>query len=383
MEGRELIYLDNAATGFPKPRSVIDKMAELMLNGGGNPGRSSHSLALKASEAVYECREELNSFFEGEGAEQVCFSASATASLNLCIKGLLRRGDHVLISDMEHNAVYRPIYRLWKDRIVDYSVFPTFPQEKSERDARIIDGIKRRIRANTRVLVCSGVSNICSARLPLEEIGRLCRSRGIIFVLDGAQCAGHIEISLEKMNIDALCIPAHKGLLGPQGCGAAIFSKRIEPRTLIEGGNGVASLEGETPRILPEEYEAGTLPTPAIVGLREGVRTVAALGIEAISAHESELFRRAREGLLRIDGVSLYCPHQEGSVLLLNKKGIDSEELCRALSDRGICTRGGYHCSALGHKTLGTLESGALRVSFGVYNSSHDIDRLCEALAQI
>lgn len=383
MEGRELTYLDNAATTFPKPQRVIEAVSNSMLSIGGNAGRGSHSLALRASEAVFECREELSRFFSAEGPEQVCFSAGATASLNLAIKGLARRGDHLLISDMEHNAVYRPVYRLWKERMIDYSIFPTFPKEREGREERILDGISRRLRANTRMLICSGASNICSAALPLEEIGGLCRARGVLFVLDGAQCAGHMPISLERMNIDALCIPAHKGLLGPQGCGAVIFRKGVLPKTLIEGGNGIASLEPENAGEMPERYEAGTLPLPAIVGLCEGLKTVSELGIDRIAAHERELFRRAREGLLGIDGVRLYCEHQEGSVLLFNKDGIDSEELCLALSERGICTRGGYHCSALGHRTLGTTDSGALRVSFGVYNSSYDVDLLCEALREI
>lgn len=380
MEGRELTYLDNAATSFPKPRRVVEKMNDLMINSGGNPGRGSHLLALRASEAVYECREEISRFFDASGPEQVCFSLNTTASLNLCIKGLLRRGDHVLISDMEHNAVYRPVYKLWREGMIDYSLFPTFVTEKTDREKKIINGIIRRLRKNTRILVCSGASNICSMTLPIAAIGELCRKEGILFVLDGAQCAGHIPISVEEMRIDALCIPAHKGLLGPQGCGAVVLGKRVYPKTLTEGGNGVTSLEGEMSGEPPERYEAGTLPTPAIVGLCEGLRTVASLGIEVIANHERELFRLAREKLSQIDGVKIYCPWHEGSVLLFNKKGIDSEELCQRLSQQGICTRGGYHCSALGHKTLGTDEGGALRISFGVYNSSYDVDRLCDAI---
>lgn len=383
MEGRELTYLDNAATTFPKPRRVIERMNDLMQNGGGNPGRSSHVLAMKASETVFESREELSDFFGAAGPEQVCFSLNATSSLNFCIKGLLHRGDHVLISDMEHNAVLRPVYRLWRDGVIDYSVFPTFVLEDEGRKTKIIHGILSRLRRNTRMIICSGASNLCSMIMPLGEIGELCRREGILFVVDGAQCAGHIPISLEEMKIDALCIPSHKGLLGPQGCGAAILGKGVMPKTLVEGGNGINSLEADTSGELPERYEAGTLPTPAIAGLCEGVRTVRALGIERIAEHERELFRRALIGLSQIEGVRIYCPHHEGSVLLFNKDGIDSEELCLALSERGICTRGGYHCSALGHKTLGTTNGGALRVSFGVYNSSYDVDKLCEALREI
>jgi cysteine desulfurase family protein len=382
-EDERLIYLDNAATSFPKPREVTEAVEELMLYGGGNAGRGSHKLALKAAEKIFECREKLSSMFEADGEESVCFTLNTTYALNTCIKGILKKGDHVLISDLEHNAVWRPIHRLWERKIIEYDIFPSFCLDKDRNAAKICEGISRLVRKNTRMLICTGASNICSAAMPLGEIGALCRRLGIVFVVDGAQCAGHTKISLRDMHIDALCIPAHKGLLGPQGCGAVIFGKQMKLECLVEGGNGVASLEADMPDEAPERYEAGTLPTPAIAGLCAGLDIVSGLGTERIEAHEKKLFRIAAQGLRGIERVKIYLPEHEGSVLLFNIDGMSSETVAAELAGRGICVRGGYHCAAISHKTLGTLEGGGVRVSFGPFNSSCDVEMLCEAVENI
>ena len=379
----ELTYLDNAATSFPKPRSVIEAMSDFMLYDGGNAGRGSHKLALRAAERIFNCRERLSSFFGAEAPEQVCFTLNTTAALNIAIKGLLRQGDHVLISDMEHNAVYRPIYKLWREGRIEFDVFPSLLKAEKRSAHAICAEIAARLRRNTRMVVCTGASNICSLTMPLREIGEFCRKNNLLFVVDGAQCAGHIPISVRDMKIDALCIPSHKGLLGPQGCGALILGKGISPETLFEGGNGVASMSAMTQGDLPERLEAGTLPAPAIAGLSEGVRIVDELGVEAIEYHEKKLFSIASEMIGNIGGAQIYCPEYKGSVLSFSLDGYAPEELCERLSDEGICLRGGFHCCALGHKTLGTDKSGAVRVSFGVYNSSQDIDKLATALQRI
>lgn len=383
MERQGMIYLDNAATSFPKPLAVTEAMRDFMLKCGGNPGRGSHALSLEAAKRVFDCRCKLAEFFGADDPEQVCFTMNTTQGLNLCIKGLLKRGDHVLISDIEHNAVYRPVYKLQRQGIISYDVFPSLLGDKKRTAARVCAGIAGRVRRETKMLVCSGTSNICSLSMPLREIGELCRRLGILFVVDGAQCAGHSRISVKDMKIDALCVPGHKGLLGPQGCGAVIFGKGIKSQTLMEGGNGVASLEGVMSDDAPERYEAGTLPTPAIAGLCAGIDAVRELGVELIDDHEKKLFRRARERLGNIDGVRLYCPEYQGSVLSFGIDGFGSEEAARALSDEGICVRGGYHCTALGHRTLGTLDGGTVRAGFGVFNSSKDVDALCDAVRRI
>ena len=379
---QSLIYLDNAATSFPKPERVIEKMNELMIYHGGNAGRGSHILALEAAEQVYECRELLSGFFDAEGPERVCFAMNTTEALNVVIKGILRRGDHVLISDMEHNAVYRPIYKLWREGVIEYDVFPTLVGALRTPNM-ICAHIAKLMRRNTKMLICTGASNICSMTMPLREIGEFCRKNGIIFVVDGAQCAGHIPISMREMKIDALCIPGHKGLLGPQGCGALILGKGIAPDTLLEGGNGINSLLGDMGEDMPERYEAGTLPTPAIAGLCEGVKIVKELGVEAIARHEAILFDRGAELLGNMRGVKIYAPEYKGSVMLFGIDGVGAEELASYLSQCGICTRGGFHCCALGHRTLGTEKTGAVRASFGVYNSSRDVEMLADAVNNI
>lgn len=263
-----MIYLDNAATGFPKPESVVSEVNNCIKNYCGNPGRGSHELALASAEKIYECREALSDFFFLGSPERVVFTENATHSINLVIKGLLHRGDHVIISDMEHNSVFRPIYRMAKENGVHFDIFPTHPEE------RIVDNVKRLIRRNTKLVICTHTPNVSSAILPIAELGELCRNRGVVFALDAAQSAGHLPINMKDMKIDALCLPGHKGLCGIQGCGALCLGEEISLSTLTEGGNGINSLEADMPELSPERYETGTLPTPSIVGLLQGVREV-------------------------------------------------------------------------------------------------------------
>ena len=313
-----MIYFDNAATSFPKPRRVAEEQLRCMQFYCGNPGRGSHALAMAAAEKIYECREELVSFLGSSNPENVIFTMNATMALNTAIKGLLRRGDHVLISDMEHNAVFRPIYKLARDGVISYDVFETFPNLSTRTPEMICTSIIEKLRPNTRMLICAHASNICSATLPLREIGALCRKKGILFVVDAAQSAGHLPINMKEMQIDALCAPGHKGLWGPQGCGILVLGEGIVADTLVEGGSGYNSLEGNMPEDAPERYEAGTLPTPAIAGLLEGIREIKRLGIDYIHSRESALTSRLCERLTDLSKVTLYAPHHMGSVLLFS-----------------------------------------------------------------
>ncbi len=372
-----MTYLDNAATGFPKPEAVTNEVTNCIKNYCGNPGRGSHKLALASAEKIYECREALSDFFDLGKPEQVVFTQNATHSINLVIKGLLRRGDHVILSDMEHNAVFRPIYRLARENGVSFDIFSTHPEE------RIADNVKKLIRHNTKLLICTHIPNISSAVFPIAELGELCKRNGVIFALDAAQSAGHIPISMKDMKIDALCLPGHKGLCGIQGCGALCFGDEISLATLTEGGNGIDSLEGRMPELSPERYETGTLPTPSIVGLLKGVCEVADVGVDRIHNHETSLWHICYESLMRLGDVTIYEPDFAGAVLLFNFNGIPSDHIASELGKLGVCVRGGYHCSALGHKTLKTPSGGAVRVSFGLYNDEQDIDALTDALQYI
>ena len=380
-----MIYLDNAATSFPKPVITVKEVLRCMTQYCGNPGRGGHSLSLEAAKKVFECRCEAAELIGSPDPEGIVFTQNTTHALNLVIKGLLGAGDHVIISDIEHNSVLRPLARLAAEGVIEYSVFPTRTLDKNRSPSLICAGIARRMKPNTRAVICSHASNVCSMSLPLERIGAFCKKHGLYFIVDAAQSAGHLPINMEKMNIDALCAPSHKALYGPQGAGFAALAPALRQKlnTLTEGGNGVNSFELFMPDSSPERYEAGTLPTPSISGLCEGIKHVKSIGVSAIKEYESELYIYARELLSNTRGITVYAPDHVGSVLLFNKEGKGSEELARTLNEYGICTRGGFHCSPLAHKMLGTDESGAVRISFGIFNKKSEIEALAKALNEI
>lgn len=378
-----MIYLDNAATTFPKPSSVINEMGRCMRDYCGNPGRGAHSLSLAAAEKVFECRSELCDTFGASDIDRVFFTPSTTYGINAVLKGLLKKGDHVLISDMEHNAVWRPIERLAKEGIIEYGVFKTYAESGYIAPWRICKSIEGLMRPNTKMVVCTHASNICSFVMPIKEIGALCKRRGVLLVTDGAQAAGHERINVKEMNIAALCIPGHKGLYGPQGSGAVLLGEGLVLDTILEGGNGVASMESEMPLQAPERYEVGTLSTPCIAGLCEGIRAVRGVGIDEIAYGERQMSRRICEMLGNIKSVQLYAPSYSGSIVLFNIAGIPSEVTAYELDKRGICARAGYHCAALAHRTLGTPPDGAVRLSVGMYNKRSEVDELWKSIVGI
>lgn len=380
MKRKKMIYLDNAATTFPKPDEVAQRVGISLKELGGNPGRGSHHMALAAAEEVYRCRREAAALLGSSHPERVVFTMNATQALNVAIKGLVHPGDHVLCSDMEHNAVWRPLCRLAEAGIIQFDVFDTYPDAPIRTEDMILSSITSRLTPKTSLIVCAHASNICSATLPLEAIGRLCRQRGIRLVVDASQSAGALPIDMERMGIDALCLPGHKGLYGPQGCGLMLLGEGVEPAPLLEGGNGVDSLRGDMGDSLPERYEAGTLPTPAIAGLRAGMTFVRQTGTETILRQEVALCEQAKEGLRSIPGISVYAPQQRGGILLFSVNGHSSEEVGTYLDSQGICVRPGFHCAALGHRTLGTPTGGAVRASFGYFNTEREVEALVRAM---
>lgn len=378
-----MIYLDNAATSYPKPRAVTEEVLSCMRDYGGNPGRGSHPLSLRAAEKVYECREEIARLFSSPYPENVCFSMNATMALNTVIKGVLKKGDHVLISDMEHNAVFRPIYKLAREGIITYTIFPTFANDTARTEGRILASISAHIRRETRMLVASHASNICSATLPIEAIGKLCRRHGIFFCVDAAQSAGHLPINVTDMRIDALCFPSHKGLLGPAGAGGVLWGEEPVAKTLIEGGSGYHSFDPEMPTESPERYEAGTLPTPSIAGLCEGIRILNLQGIEKMHDYVSSLTQRLSEHLSTLSSVTVHAKHHTGEVLLFSSDHVSADTLGNELSKRGFCVRTGYHCAPLAHTSLGTPEGGGVRVSPSFYTEIEQIDEFANATEDI
>lgn len=383
MSDNGIIYFDNAATTYPKPQSVIMSALDCMENYCGNPGRGSHPIAMMSSEKVFEARESVAQMFGAE-TEKVAFTLNTTYALNMAIKGVMSGGGHILISNMEHNSVLRPIAKLAQSGRVSYDIFKAYSKGKRLTSKEILDGIISKLRRDTKLLVCIHSSNICSYTLPIREIGQLCRRHGITFIVDAAQSAGHIDINLNSDCIDILCLPAHKGLYSPQGCGIMVFGENIAHRitTLIEGGNGLNSLELTMGGVLPEKMEGGTLCTPAIAGLISGIGFVRNFGTAAISEHEKKLWDRAFERLASNSRIEIYDTSR-GSVMLFNVKGIDADSLGNALSEKGFCLRSGYHCSPLAHKALMTPEGGALRIGFGIFNTLEETDLLCDTVLEI
>lgn len=370
-----LIYLDNAATTFPKPDTVIRSSIDCLKNYCGNPGRGSHTLALRAAEAVYECRETAANLFGAESPDNVVITMNTTYALNIAIKSVVRPGDHLLISDIEHNAVLRPVAALAKSGVITYNIFPT-----SGTHDEIAAAARSRITKNTRALVCTLASNIFGRTLPSEKLGELCKEAGILFIADGAQAAGHRDIDMKSEGIDILCIPGHKGLYGPQGIGLMLCRSDVG-QTFIEGGSGSSSADLYMPEFLPDRYEAGTLSTPAAVGLCAGMRFVKRNTCKAIAAHEEELWNMLYSRLYDDKRFRMFGTDDgPSSVMLIEKRGQSPAKLGMALNERGICARAGLHCAPLAHKLLGTMPDGGVRISFGAFNTKSDVTHLCDAL---
>ena len=351
-----MIYFDHAATSYPKPPDVFTAIERTLRERGGNPGRSGHRLSLAAAEQIYETRETLARFFDGGTPESFVFTHNATHALNLALKSAVREGDHVLISDLEHNAVFRPVYRLYRDKKISFSVFQTMGD--------ILQNIEAVRQTNSRILICTHISTLNGQCLPIRKIAEYCRRHRLYFILDASQSAGHTPISLRELDVDALCAPAHKGLLGIQGAGFVYLRSKDGLCEYMEGGSGSHSLSPEMPDELPERYEAGTLATPAIAALCAGIGALEAMGgAQEAEAREKALACRAKDMVASIKGAQLYAAH-ESSLFAFNLRGYSSEELAELLSGRGIAVRGGFHCAPLAHRALKTGEHGAVRVSF-------------------
>ena len=373
-----MIYLDNAATTFPKPPCVLEEMKKCIKEYCGNPGRSGHFMSIKAAEKIYECRETLASFFGSDKPENIVFTLNTTYALNLAINTLYEPSSHVLISNMEHNSVLRPIALLEKEGRCSFSTFNVYQSTENT-----ISELERRKTNNTKMLVMTHASNICGKIFPIKEIGAFCKKHDIIFIVDAAQSAGIADINIKECHIDALCAPAHKGLYGPQGLGFVIFGNIMPKRNFIVGGNGINSLSFETGLGLPESFECGTMPTPQIAGLNASVKWIKNIGVDTISKHEIKLANMLFERLYTIKNSLIYgCNSLESGIILYKNKKITVDHLSTFLNSRNICTRSGFHCSALAHGTLGTGDDGALRISFGFFNTKRDVDGVFKAIKE-
>ena len=373
-----MIYLDNAATTFPKPPCVLEEMRRCINEYCGNPGRSGHFMSIKAAEKIYECRETLASFFGSDKPENVVFTLNTTYALNLAIISLYEPSSHVLISNMEHNSVLRPIFFLEKEGRISHSTFNVCQSTEN-----IVSELDRKRKSNTKMLVMTHASNVCGKVFPIKEIGGFCKKHNIIFIVDAAQSAGIVDINMKDCNIDALCVPAHKGLYGPQGLGFVIFGDTLPKRNFVVGGNGINSLSADVGLELPESFECGTMPTPLIAGLCASVNWIKNIGIKTISNHEIALANMLLERLLAIKGSSVFgCDNLQSGIILYNNKTVSTNAISSFLNSKNICTRSGFHCSPLAHRTLETGEEGALRISFGYFNTKRDVDGIFKAIKE-
>lgn len=368
------VYLDNGATTFPKPEAVINSMVEYMSSVGGNVNRSSHSNSFQAENIVFETRELLCELFNFHRTENVVFTNNITSSLNTILKGLLKSGDHVIVSSMEHNAVMRPLNGLSKLGVSYSSVPCNSLGELNPKD------IYTYIKPSTKALIMTHGSNVCGTILPYKEIGRICKEKGLIFIGDTAQTAGCVPIDMKEMNIDILCFTGHKSLLGPQGIGGFIIDNSLvnQISPLIEGGTGSLSEYEIQPEYMPDKFEAGTLNIPGIYGLNAALKYILQRGIDNICNHEMKLTEYFLESLKQIKEINIIgqsnCKNRT-AVVSLDFYDFDNGEVSYLLSkDYGISTRCGLHCAPSAHKTLGTFPKGTVRFSFGIYNTVEDID---------
>ncbi|MBR5527681.1 MAG: aminotransferase class V-fold PLP-dependent enzyme [Clostridia bacterium] len=373
----KLIYFDHAATSWPKPPAVREAMCRATEYGGGNPGRSGHVLSVRAARGIYECREAVCSLFSFNKPERIIFTQNATYALNTAICGLASPGAHIVISNLEHNSVLRPVHKLSQSGRITYSMFDATDDDDDE----CVYCFKRVLRDNTRLAVITAASNICGKILPIEKIAAVCHARGIKLIVDGAQAGGVFPLNFSLSGADVLCLAGHKGLYGPQGTGIMICGENAEPESFAQGGNGINSEMYDMGDILPERLEAGTLNTPGLWGLCEGIKYVMRETVEEIFGKTLLLTRYAAEGIANCRDVVSYGNYGvKAPVILFNKKGMSPDELASYLSDHGICVRAGLHCAPIAHKACGTGVDGGVRVSFGHLNTRREIDRLLLAV---
>jgi len=378
----DLIYLDHAATSFPKPAEVYEYMDSFFRRAGVNPGRSGYDLCLEAGGMVDDTRKMLTALFGGRDSNRLCFCYNATDALNLILFGLLGKGDHVVSTTIEHNSVLRPLHHLSREGVqVDLVPF-------DGRGFVDPESIRKRFRPNTRLVVVNHASNVLGTVQPIREIGRLCREAGVTFAIDASQSAGTVPIDMDEQFLDVVAFTGHKSLLGPTGIGGLYVREGIEIRHTRAGGTGVRSVEKAHLDEYPFRLEYGTPNVSGIAGLRAGLTWILSRGLGEINAHEMALARLLRDGLAAVPGVTLYCQEQledHIAVLSFNVAGVDAGDVGTMLDvDHDIACRTGLHCAPLVHEQLGTEKiRGAVRFGIGPFNTEEHIQRAIAAVVEI
>lgn len=374
-------YFDNAATSYPKPETVYLAVVDAMRSVGASPGRGGYRQSLDASRLLFLTRELVASLFGVVDASRIIFTHSATEALNLALCGVLKAGDHVVTSSMEHNSLIRPLNRLREEVGIEYTVI-----QASNNGYIDPEDVRTVVTSKTRMIAVAHVSNVCGVIQPIDELSRIARDVGALFLLDAAQSAGTVEIDVQANGIDLLAAPGHKGLYGPQGTGFLYVAPSIALRPILAGGTGTASSKLEQPTDMPEGFEAGTHNLPGIAGLKAGIEFVKNVGVTALGEHERSLVGHLAESLLNnsfitIHGFSDLARHN--GVLSFNVVGKDPSTLAYQLDQRfKIAVRAGLHCAPGAHKTIGTFPAGTVRISPGWFTSDEDIAFVSDAIVQ-
>jgi cysteine desulfurase family protein len=379
-----MIYLDNSATSWPKPSRVKEAMIKFIEEVGANPGRSGHLLSIEAARIIYETREALSNLFHVKDPLRIVFTLNATESLNLALKGLLKPGDHVMTSSMEHNSVMRPLRDLEKKGI-EVSIIPCSSEGKLDPQE-----LEKRIQSNTRMIVLNHASNVTGTLLPIKEAGLISRRYNLLFLVDAAQTAGAYPIDMERDEIDLLAFTGHKSLYGPQGTGGLVIGERVKEKEMIplkQGGTGSRSEFEEQPECLPDRFESGTPNGVGLAGLLAGVQFVLEKGVEQIHQQEIGLTRKLIKGLKEIPQVKLYGPEkgeQKIATLSFNIANLSPSDVALRLErEFGILCRPGLHCAPAAHRTIGTFPDGTVRFGLGAFNTEGEIEAVIHAVSAI
>ncbi len=373
MTADRIIYFDNAATSFPKPKCVIDAVIGCLNDYCGNPSRSSHSLSLRASEAVYAARCTVADFFECTSEENVVFTQNATHALNIAIKTLITEPCHIITSDIEHNSVIRPLEMQRRKIGISYSIFNS--------DADIEAEILRLKKKNTKFVISTACSNVSGRAVDINALSRVCQKAGLGLIIDASQAAGHFPISMKKNEFSAVCAPSHKSLFGIQGGGFVIFGNMYPRETFMEGGSGSYSISKIMPAELPDMLEAGTPNVPACVALTKGIEFIKMVGLDEINYKIKRIRDTVNERLLNISNIKIL--NSEGAIIAFNLADIPSSKTAALLDAAGICSRSGLHCSPSAHKKYGTISQGAIRLSFSYFNSIREADAFSDIIYDI
>ena len=377
----KIIYMDNAATSYPKPEAVYKAIDDFNRYVGGNPGRGSNQRTLKSGSVLVEAREALAQLFNITDSNQIAFMPNITEALNVGLKGILTRGDHVITTSMEHNSVARPLFYLAEQGIEWTAV-------QCDKDGSLDpQDIKKAIKPNTKLICMLHASNLTGTIMPIEAVGCIARDNGVLFMVDCAQSAGTLPIDVKKQNIDLLAFNGHKSLLGPQGTGGLYVKTGLVIRPLKEGGTGSLSEYLTHPQMMPDLLESGTHNTPGIAGLLAGVDFINQTGLDTIRNHEKKITRLLLDGLKDIPGLTIYGPQEadkQTAVAAFNLDGIDCGAVGMMLDyEYGIIMRSGTHCTPMAHKTLGTLNTGACRISPGLFTTEEEIIAVIRAIENI